>query len=56
MRAAGLRFSAFSDDGLVEIIELPGHPWFVAVQFHPESILTGEGMNILNNFLKRLRG
>ncbi len=36
MRAAGLRFSAFSDDGLVEIIELPSHPWFVAVQFHPE--------------------
>jgi len=36
MRAAGLRFSAFSDDGLVEIIELPAHPWFVAVQFHPE--------------------
>ncbi|MFO0901966.1 MAG: CTP synthase [Pirellulales bacterium] len=24
------------DGGLVEIIELPDHPWFVAVQFHPE--------------------
>ena len=21
---------------LVEIVELPGHPWFCAVQFHPE--------------------
>ena len=35
-RAAGLRFSGFSADGLVEIIEIPGHPWFVATQFHPE--------------------
>ncbi|HEV3164438.1 MAG TPA: CTP synthase [Isosphaeraceae bacterium] len=24
------------DGSLVEIIELPGHPWFLAVQFHPE--------------------
>ncbi len=24
------------DHALVEIIELPEHPWFVAVQFHPE--------------------
>jgi CTP synthase len=35
-RNAGLRFSGFSRDGLVEIIELPSHPWFVATQFHPE--------------------
>ena len=34
--AAGMRFSAFSPDGLVEVIELPGHPWFLASQFHPE--------------------
>ncbi|HEX4377038.1 MAG TPA: CTP synthase, partial [Steroidobacteraceae bacterium] len=33
---AGLRFSGFSRDGLVEIVELPSHPWFVATQFHPE--------------------
>ncbi|MDE3190330.1 MAG: CTP synthase [Acidobacteriota bacterium] len=26
----------FDGDRLVEIVELPGHPWFVASQFHPE--------------------
>ena len=36
LSAAGLRFSGFSADGLVEFIELPSHPWFVASQFHPE--------------------
>ncbi|HET6630335.1 MAG TPA: CTP synthase [Woeseiaceae bacterium] len=34
--AAGLRFSGTSVDDLVEVIELPGHPWFIASQFHPE--------------------
>lgn len=24
------------NENLVEIIELPGHPWFIGVQFHPE--------------------
>ena len=24
------------DEGLVEIVEIPDHPWFVGVQFHPE--------------------
>lgn len=34
---AGLVVSGTSPDGrLVEIIELPDHPWFLAVQFHPE--------------------
>ncbi|MFZ5625441.1 MAG: CTP synthase [Gemmatimonadota bacterium] len=33
----GLRLSGQSPDGgLVECIELPNHPWFVGVQFHPE--------------------
>lgn len=33
----GLRFSGTSPDGrLVEIIEIPEHPWFLATQFHPE--------------------
>lgn len=33
---AGLVFSGFSDDDLVEMIELPAHPFFLASQFHPE--------------------
>jgi len=34
---AGVVFSGTSPDGqLVEIMELPGHPFFIAVQFHPE--------------------
>ncbi|MDX1674073.1 MAG: CTP synthase, partial [Longimicrobiales bacterium] len=34
---AGLRFSGQSPDGnLVEIAELPDHPWFLGCQFHPE--------------------
>ena len=37
LSAAGLRFSGMSpDDRLPEIVELPDHPWFVGVQFHPE--------------------
>ncbi|CAN5719575.1 CTP synthase [soil metagenome] len=34
---SGMKVSATSPDGdLVEMIELPGHPWFLATQFHPE--------------------
>jgi CTP synthase len=37
LRQHGLVFSGMSPDGrLVEIIELPGHPFFMAGQFHPE--------------------
>jgi CTP synthase len=33
----GMRFSGLSPDGsLVEMIELPAHPWFIGCQFHPE--------------------
>ena len=37
LEQAGLRFSGKSIDGrLVEVIEIPEHPWFLACQFHPE--------------------
>jgi len=32
----GLKVSGRSVDGLVEVIEIPNHPWFLACQFHPE--------------------
>jgi CTP synthase len=36
LEKAGMRFSGLSVDDLVEMIELPDHPWFVGSQFHPE--------------------
>ena len=37
LEQAGLLFSGMSqDNSLAEMIEIPGHPWFVACQFHPE--------------------
>ena len=37
LEAVGLRFSGMSPDGILpEIVELPSHPWFVGVQYHPE--------------------
>jgi CTP synthase len=37
LSAKGMVFSGICpDNGLVEIIELPDHPWFVGGQFHPE--------------------
>ena len=37
LEAAGLRFSGMSPDGVLpEIVEIPDHPWFIGVQYHPE--------------------
>ena len=37
LEAEGMRFSGMSPDGtLPEIIEIPDHPWFIGVQYHPE--------------------
>ena len=37
LEAAGMRFSGLSPDGVLpEIVEMPSHPWFIGVQFHPE--------------------
>jgi len=37
MEEKGMVFSGLSpDESLVEVVELPGHPWFLGCQFHPE--------------------
>ena len=56
LSAAGLRFSGFSADGLVEFIELPSHPWFVASQFHPEFTSTPrDGHPLFAGFVRAAR-
>ncbi|HEU4620025.1 MAG TPA: CTP synthase [Gammaproteobacteria bacterium] len=55
-RRAGLVFSAFSPDGLVEMIELPDHPWFLASQFHPEFTSTPrDGHPLFTSFITAAR-
>ena len=51
---AGLFVSGRSNDGsLVEMIEIPGHPWFIACQFHPEFTSTPrDGHPLFEGFIK----
>ena len=56
MSKAGLKFSGFSSDGLVEIIELASHPWFIACQFHPEFTSTPrDGHPLFAGFIRAAR-
>jgi CTP synthase len=56
LSAAGLTFSGFSADGLVEFIELKSHPWFVASQFHPEFTSTPrDGHPLFSGFVRAAR-
>jgi CTP synthase len=54
MKDAGLRFSGWSlDSKLVEIIEIPDHPWFVGCQFHPEFTSTPrDGHPLFRGFIE----
>lgn len=37
LEAAGLKTAGVNKEtGLVEVVEIPGHPWFIGVQYHPE--------------------
>ncbi|WP_346351600.1 CTP synthase (glutamine hydrolyzing) [Oceanimonas sp. AH20CE76] len=54
IEAAGLKVTGLSaDKKLVEIIENPDHPWFVAAQFHPEFTSTPrDGHGLFAGFVK----
>ena len=54
LEKAGLKISGLSaDKKLVEIIEIPNHPWFVAAQFHPEFTSTPrDGHPLFEGFVK----
>lgn len=54
IEAAGLKVTGLSaDKKLVEIIEIPNHPWFVACQFHPEFTSTPrDGHPLFAGFVK----
>lgn len=54
LEKAGLKVSGLSaDKKLVEIIEIPNHPWFVAAQFHPEFTSTPrDGHPLFAGFVK----
>ncbi len=53
LQKAGLRIGGWSaDDTLVEVVELPDHPWFVACQFHPEFTSTPrDGHPLFSSFV-----
>jgi CTP synthase len=57
LRQAGLSFVGTSEDGsLVEMIEIPEHPWFVACQFHPEFTSTPrDGHPLFSGFIRAAR-
>lgn len=54
LQKAGLRIGGWSaDDTLVEMVEIPDHPWFVACQFHPEFTSTPrDGHPLFSAFVK----
>jgi CTP synthase len=55
LEQAGLRISGKSAEGkeLCEMIEIPGHPWFMACQFHPEFTSTPRnGHPLFSAFVK----
>jgi len=51
--AAGLKVSGYSHNKLVEMVELPDHPWYIGCQFHPEFTSTPrDGHPLFTGFIQ----
>lgn len=56
LEKAGLKFSGKSVDDLVEMAEIPDHPWFIGSQFHPEFTSTPrDGHPLFTGFIRAAR-
>ena len=57
LEKAGLRFTGISpENNLVEVVEVPNHPWFVGCQFHPEfKSSPRDGHPLFNGFIEAAR-
>jgi putative glutamine amidotransferase len=53
-RIGPLRIAARADDGVIEGLEIPGHPFFLAVQWHPENLVDAHppSQNLLRAFVQ----
>jgi CTP synthase len=54
LEQAGLCISGMShDNSLAEVVEIPGHPWFIGFQFHPEFASTPrDGHPLFTGFIR----
>ncbi len=50
-----LTISALSEDGIIEAIELPNHPFFVGVEWHPEYLMDTPSHKIFDEFINSVK-
>lgn len=47
-----LKISSYSEDGIIEAVELPNHPFFLGVQWHPEYLMDEDSIKLLDSFIQ----
>ena len=52
--ADALEVTAWTEDGTIMAVKHKAYPWIQGVQFHPESIITENGLLIVKNWVKMI--